>query len=108
MADLSGRLRLRCDGLGATRPPQTLGDPGAVKPDTCPCPCTPAYTTMLMHDPDWGHWGPTESSRRSAATALTRTQWQPHARWGQVGASDWNTVRPEHCTPDHYAPTCRE
>ena len=25
-------------------PPQTLGDPGAVKPDTCPRPCTHAHT----------------------------------------------------------------
>ena len=25
-------------GLGATTPPQTLGGPGAVKPDKCPCP----------------------------------------------------------------------
>ena len=32
MADLSGRLRLPRAGLGATRPPQTLGDSGAVKP----------------------------------------------------------------------------
>ena len=40
MADLSGRLRLPRVGLGATRPPQTLSDPGAVKPDTCPCTCT--------------------------------------------------------------------
>ena len=36
MADLSGRLRLPCVGFGAARPPQTLGHPGAVKPDTCP------------------------------------------------------------------------
>ena len=34
-------------GRGATRPPQTLGDSGAVKPGTCPCPCTHAHTTVF-------------------------------------------------------------
>ena len=55
MADLSGRLRLPSVGLGAARPPQTLGDPGAVKPNTCPCTCTHAYTAMSTHSPDRGH-----------------------------------------------------
>ena len=41
-------------GLGATRPSQTLGNPGAVKPDTCPCTCTHAYTPMSLHGPDPG------------------------------------------------------
>ena len=58
MARLSGRLRLPRVGLGAARPPQTLGDPGAVKPDTCPCPCTRVHTTASIHGPDRGHWGP--------------------------------------------------
>ena len=37
-----------CQGLGATRPPQTLGHPGAVKPDPCPGTCTHAYTAMFL------------------------------------------------------------
>ena len=41
-------------GLGAARPLQTLGDPGAVKPETCPCTCTHAYTKMFVHYPDRG------------------------------------------------------
>ena len=49
MADLSGRLRLSRDGLGTARQLQTLGDPGAVMPDTCSCPCTHTYTTMSLH-----------------------------------------------------------
>ena len=86
MGDLSGRLGLPCDGLGATRPPQTLRDPGAVKPDTCPCPCTPAYTTMLMHDPDRGRWGPTQSSQRSICA-------HPHAVAATAGPTMCHGVR---------------
>ena len=48
MADLSGRPRVPRVGLGATRPPQTPGDPGAVKPHTCPCPGTQGYTAMSI------------------------------------------------------------
>ena len=55
MADLSGRLRLPRVGLGATRPPQTLGDSGTVKPGTCPCTDTHAHTTVFIHSPDRGH-----------------------------------------------------
>ena len=54
MADLSGRLRLPCVGLRATRPPQTPGDPGAVKPDTCPCTCTHAYPPLHVQSPPPG------------------------------------------------------
>ena len=46
MADLSGRLRLPCVGLGSTRPPQTLGDSGTVQPDTSPCTCTHHYHVL--------------------------------------------------------------
>ena len=55
-ADLTACLSLPRAGRGATRPPQTLGDPGAVKPDTCPCTCTQAHTTTSFHGPD--RWGP--------------------------------------------------
>ena len=41
-------------GLRATMPPQTLGDPGTVKPNTCPCnchvlTCTHAHTRARAH-----------------------------------------------------------
>ena len=55
MAEPSGRLRLPRVGFGPTRPLHTRGDPGAVKPDTCPCTRTHAYTTMLIHGADRGH-----------------------------------------------------
>ena len=68
MADLSGRLKVLGDGLGATRPPQTLGGSCAVKPDTCPCPCTQAYITLSI--PDRGHRGPAQSRRWSICAML--------------------------------------
>ena len=42
MADLSGRVRLPHIGLGATRPPQTLGDAMVWMPCGCPPPPPPA------------------------------------------------------------------
>ena len=52
-----------------TKPPQTLRDPGAVKPDTCPCICTHTYATMSMVLTG-GAEGPTQSSQWSRGVCV--------------------------------------
>ena len=49
MADLSGRRRLPRVGLGGNRTPLTLGDPGAVNPDTLCSFQRTAYPHLVFH-----------------------------------------------------------
>ena len=97
MADLSGRLRLPRVGLGAARPPQTLGDPGAVKPDTCPCTRTHTHTQPRQFRVLTGG---TEALGKAVGgvLALTRKQWLPlEVPQRATGPDTWAAVHsPRH------------